>query len=508
MPRSAQEKDAEILKYDLACNVVRTSHYPQSRHFLNRCDEIGLLVFEEIPGWQHIGDEDWKALALTHVREMITEDWNHPSIILWGVRINESPDDDAFYAATNDLARRLDGTRPTGGVRNFAKSHVFEDVYTYNDFVHTGENRALDPPEKIAGQKMPYLVTEHNGHMFPTKKFDDASKRLEQALRHARVLDEMYRSEGISGAIGWCLFDYNTHRDFGSGDSICHHGVLDMFRIPKLAASVYSAQGTERPVLEISSNMEIGEYPGGLLRKVYAFTNCDAVDLYKNGTFIKRFARDEKLLPGLPKSPIPIDDLIGNRLHDQEPFSEKDADLLKEILLKVGALGLEGLSLKDKAKMGYVMAKNRLTMEDGARLFTTYIGNWGGEAVVYRFVGIVADEEVITVEKGPSADLHLQVSADCTHLIHGDTYDVSRVVIRAVNAYGSDALYYEDVITAAVTGPLEILGPSTVSLIGGSRALWVRSTGEGTGELTLTSARLGERVLTFAVDLSEPTWRA
>ena len=57
MPQRVQEKDAEILKYELGLNIVRTSHYPQSVHFLRKCDEIGLLVFEEIPGWQPIGDE-------------------------------------------------------------------------------------------------------------------------------------------------------------------------------------------------------------------------------------------------------------------------------------------------------------------------------------------------------------------------------------------------------------------------------------------------------------------
>ena len=53
--RAAQERDAEILKHELKLNMVRTSHYPQSPWFLDRCDQLGLLVFEEIPGWQHIG---------------------------------------------------------------------------------------------------------------------------------------------------------------------------------------------------------------------------------------------------------------------------------------------------------------------------------------------------------------------------------------------------------------------------------------------------------------------
>jgi len=93
MPARVQRQDAKILRHGLHCNIVRTSHYPQSRHFLDCCDEIGLLVLEEIPGWQHIGPEPWKLVAIDNVGRMIRRDWNHPSIILWGVRINESKDD-------------------------------------------------------------------------------------------------------------------------------------------------------------------------------------------------------------------------------------------------------------------------------------------------------------------------------------------------------------------------------------------------------------------------------
>ncbi len=118
MPARVQRKDAEILKRELKCNIVRTSHYPQSTHFLDACDELGLLVFEEIPGWQHIGDNAWKDVACRNVEEMIWRDWNHPSIILWGTRINESPDDHDFYARTSGIARALDSSRQIGGVRN------------------------------------------------------------------------------------------------------------------------------------------------------------------------------------------------------------------------------------------------------------------------------------------------------------------------------------------------------------------------------------------------------
>ena len=64
MPGRCQRSDANILRNKLKINMVRTSHYPQSRHFLDACDEMGLLVLEEIPGWQHIGDAAWKDIAV------------------------------------------------------------------------------------------------------------------------------------------------------------------------------------------------------------------------------------------------------------------------------------------------------------------------------------------------------------------------------------------------------------------------------------------------------------
>src|SRR5690606_1515296 len=115
--KSAQERDAEILKRELKLNMVRTSHYPQSHYFLDRCDELGLLVFEEIPGWQHSGGESWTDGSVENVRSMITRDWNHPTVVIWGVRISGSQDDHDLCLRTNVLARELDTTRPTGGVR-------------------------------------------------------------------------------------------------------------------------------------------------------------------------------------------------------------------------------------------------------------------------------------------------------------------------------------------------------------------------------------------------------
>ena len=69
------------------------------------------------------------------------------------------------------------------------------------------------------------------------------------------------------------MFDYNTHKDFGSGDRICYHGVMDMFRNPKLAASVYSAFSEMDTVLDVTTSFDIGEHPACNRGKSYIITN-------------------------------------------------------------------------------------------------------------------------------------------------------------------------------------------------------------------------------------------
>ena len=83
----------------------------------------------------------------------------------------------------------------------------------------------------VKDSKIPYLVSAHTGHMYPTKRYDNEEQRLEQAMRHVKVMNKMMGSKRISGAIGCCLFDYPTHMEFGSGDGMCYHGVLDFNRI-------------------------------------------------------------------------------------------------------------------------------------------------------------------------------------------------------------------------------------------------------------------------------------
>ena len=290
MPKSMQQMDADILKNELGLNAVRTSHYPQSHHFIDRCDELGLLVFTEIPGWQNIGDDAWKEQTVINTREMVSQYRNHPSIILWGVRINESVDCDELYTRTNKEAHGLDPYRQTSGVRYLKKSSLLEDVYAFNDFSHNGKTAGCEQKKNVTSDmNKPYFISEYNGHMFPTKVFDSELHRQEHALRHCNVLDSVMANEDICGSFGWCMFDYNTHKDFGSGDRVCYHGVTDMFRNFKLAAYAYASQNKElAPVLEVSSSMDIGEHPAGNRGEVYIFSNCDSVKMYKNDVSLLR----------------------------------------------------------------------------------------------------------------------------------------------------------------------------------------------------------------------------
>jgi beta-galactosidase len=429
-PARLQRKDADIIKYELGCNIVRTSHYPQSPHFLDRCDEIGLLVFEEIPGWQHIGDQDWQGISLRDVRAMIERDRNHPSIVLWGVRINESMDNEAFYTATNALAHKLDPTRQTGGVRYFQSSQFLEDVFTFNDF-----SNSVQEPEHT-----PHLVTEFNGHMFPTKSWDQEERQLEHALRHARIQDKAAGMDNVTGAIGWCAFDYNTHREFGSGDRICYHGVSDIFRLPKFAAYFYESQldPAVRPVLRPATFWTMGDRSEGGVNPLVIFSNCDEVEVFFGDERFGRFQPDRQEFPHLPHPPFQIWGL--NLLWGGHKFDD----------LRV---------------VGYV----------------------NGQAVI---------EQQIEADGVPRA---LVLEADDAEL-NADGADMTRLVFKIVDKYGNRLPYTNQVVSFEIEGPAELIGENPFALMGGQAALYVKA-GREPGAVTVraTTPRLEAASVTINV---------
>lgn len=429
MPKRVQQKDADILKYDLGINIVRTSHYPQSPYFLDRCDEIGLLVFEETPGWQHIGDSAWKDVCCEDIRKMIIRDRNHPSIILWGVRINESPDCTEFYRRTNEIAHELDPYRQTGGVRCIENSEFFEDVYTMNDFTYgaqglpagtgLGAQRVLRPQREVTGQQklLPYLVTEFGGHMYPTKRFDQEERLIEHAKLHLAVQNAAALDPQKCGAIGWCAFDYNTHANFGSGDRICYHGVMDMFRIPKFAAHVYASQqpAEVRPVLEPLTHYTVGDRSIGGISPLIICTNCTAVRLTVGEKDLGLFYPAVDRYPGLAHPPVVIDNLSS-----------------------VWGGGWEDA------------------------VFTGYLGDT--ECITRRFVANpVATKLIITADEPR---------------LRTDGPDAVRFVVKLVDQAGNVLPYSSDVVQLKMRGPGQLIGPQVFALIGGVRGFWVRTTGK------------------------------
>jgi beta-galactosidase len=327
------------------------------------------------------------------------------------------------------------------------------------------------------------LISECNGHMYPTKSFDTWERRQEQALRHARVQDAARADGEHAGCYGWCMFDYPTHKDFGSGDRVCYHGVLDAFRNPKLAAALYASQGEEQPVLEVGTSMDIGDYPGGVVRDVYVFTNADEVALYKNDQFVTTLRPTG--WKGLRHGPMAVEDTIGCLLETQEGYPKQEADALRQCLLAAKQYGMAGMPLKEKLRMGWCMLRYHLTYNDGVALYNKYVGNWGGESTRWRFDAVRDGQVVASVTKTPTTALHLEVRPSHTDLTEGEVYDMAAVRVRVLDQFGSPVPYAQLPVTFTLTGPAHLVGPATVTAEGGMCGTYLRTTGEA-GDVMLT----------------------
>ena len=424
-----QRRDAEILKNELNCTMVRCSHYPQSPHFLDACDELGLMVWEETPGWNYVGDAAFQQLVLGNVHDMVVRDRNRPSVIMWGTRLNETANYVDLYAQTRQTADDLDGTRPTTGAMDiYSTSDWAQDVFGYDDYHSSDGAATLQPP--LPG--VPYLISEAVGALdgSPTFRWTDSGAVLaSQGVMHAQVHDIAQGEAGYAGLLGWCAFDYAS---LNGGMRIWLNlktpGVMDLFRVPKPGAGFYRSQvpSADQPVIlplffwDYGPSSPVnGPGPDSAIA-----TNCDRLELFVDGRHLGTALPDTDSYPNLACPPAFAD-------------------------LSVPGTGLPELRID-----GYV----------GTTLAAT-----------------------VTMASDPARD-RLGLTVDDTSIV-ADGSDTTRVTFRALDAYGHQRPYVTGDVTLALTGPGVLVGdnPFAFGTYGGVGGAFVRSTVGGTGRVTVTA---------------------
>jgi len=450
MPARVMRHDARTLKQDFNCNIVRCSHYPQSPAFLDACDELGLMVWEEPPGWGYLGDEDWKQLVIRDVREMILRDRNHPAIVIWGVRVNESPNDPVLYRKTGAVAKSLDGTRPTsgsmtGGSIQHWQEDRHEDVFAMDDYHADGPGIVgILPP--LPG--IPYMLAESVGQFnygagkgFNAfyRRAGDLKLLVKQAVYHAEAHSKAAGYPRLCGVIAWCAFDYASLINAYRG--VKTPGVADCFRIPKLGASFYLAQGDPkvRPVIEPSFFWDFGpQSPQGPGKQAAIFSNCDRLEIFVGGKLHASLRPDAEGFPHLKHPPFLVD-------------------------LSVDGSGFPELRIDGFLQDALVLSR--------------------------RFSAQPAGDQ-------------FQMDADDQELM-GDGADATRVVFRVTDQFGADRAFAGGDVSFRISGPGVIVGDNPFGLgdSGGVGAVWVKALPHASGQvvLTATHSHLGSRTVEIAV---------
>lgn len=448
MPPRVMRRDAEIIRKEFNCNIVRCSHYPQSEAFLEACDELGLMVWEEPPGWQYIGDDEFKDQVVANVRDMIVRDRNHASIVIWGVRVNESADDQSLYRRTTEMAKSLDDSRPdSGSMTHFTnwKEEWHEDVFAMDDY-HQSPDGSVQIYPPLPG--VPYMLAETVGQRTYTtpgfgniyRRAGDVKTQCTQALYHAQAHDRAGAYPRLCGVVAWCAFEYGSPQNSYHG--VKNPGVADVFRIPKLGASFYQSQVSPSlsPVIVPNFYWDFGAAtPRGPGNDAAIFSNCDHLDVYVDGKLHSKLHPDRKGYPNLRYPPF---------------FADLDFD---------------GTARPELHIDGFVGGRPSLS-----RTFS-------------------ADRE---------KDIFMS-SADDESIV-GNGIDATRLVFRVADKYGAPRLFASGIVNFAIEGPGLLVGDNPFSLeeSGGAAAVWIKTQPAASGKIIVkaTHSVLGAKSVVIKVE--------
>lgn len=266
LPQQQLVQDLQLLRR-LGCNFIRGSHYPQDQRFLDLCDELGFVVWEEALGWQartpHFANPIFNDLQEAQVRAMVRTSINHPSVIMWGF-LNECESHLSESEAT--LARLAAAVRDEDDARlvSFASNHPFEernyhlvDVVSINQYpgwypADPNLERPLSEIDPLidrllahlaaAGQgDKPFIISEMGaGAIYGWRDELEAHWSEQYQAAYLDILCRRVVSDPrIAGLAIWQFCDCRTYSDghaLGRPRSFNNKGTFDEYRRPKMAA--------------------------------------------------------------------------------------------------------------------------------------------------------------------------------------------------------------------------------------------------------------------------------
>ena len=317
LSNSLHWRDAKKLR-DAGLRVIRNAHYPQDPAFMDACDELGLFVIVNTPGWQFWNKEPIFAQRVySDIRNMVRRDRNHPSVWMWEPILNETWYPEDFAKNVVDiLHEEYPYPYCYAGCDVTAKGHEYFPIHFTHPLNGAGgafNTSKIDPKISYFTREWGDNVDDWNSHNSPSRvnRAWGEIPMLVQAQGYAKTdykytcYDVLYRN--TRQHMGGCLWHSFDHQRGYHPDPF-YGGIMDAFRQPKLSYYMFCSQ---RPVEKnnrlIAENGPMVFIANAMTpfspKDVTVYSNCDEVRLTycKNG---KQFIyKKEKTDEGMP-SPI------------------------------------------------------------------------------------------------------------------------------------------------------------------------------------------------------------
>ena len=330
-------RDAKKLK-DVGMEIIRNAHCPQDPAFMDACDELGLFVIVNTPGWQFWNDApEFAQRVYSDIRNVVRRDRNHPSVWLWEPILNETWYPADFAKNTRDI---VDAEYPYpycySGSDSEARGHENFPVYFAHPANMQDASKEIDPTKTYFIREWGDNVDDWSSHNSPSRvarNWGEQPMRV-QAQHYAcpyypvTSYDVLYKQSPQH--VGGCLWHSFDHQRGYHPDPF-YGGLMDVFRQPKYSYYMFMAQ---RPAVKNDRNAgsgpmvyiahEMTPFSG---KDVTVYSNCDEVRLTFNKGGKTYTYKKDKNRPGMPSPVITFPDVYDFMMDKAFSRTQKQDDV-------------------------------------------------------------------------------------------------------------------------------------------------------------------------------------